>query len=111
MLFVSSNISNNNYSYGVIYSVYATQYSYQFVFQNCTFEKLTTTSTMGGAISVFPINTNLTLDNCTFTGITLTGASVSGGYIYVATNPGEIHITNSIFPDAVVLCDFFFFFE
>jgi hypothetical protein len=27
---------------------------------------------------------------------------VSGGYVFVATNPGEIHITNSVFVGATV---------
>jgi hypothetical protein len=31
-----------------------------------------------------------------------------GGYIYVAENPGEIHITNSVFSNAAVLYSLFF---
>jgi hypothetical protein len=52
---------------------------------------------------VFPQGTNLTINNCSFLGVTLLNSVVSGGYVYVATAPNEIHITSSLFTFATVL--------
>jgi hypothetical protein len=58
---------------------------------------------MGGVITIYAEDTNLTIDNCTFADITLVNIFTYGGYIYVGENPGEIRITNSVFSNAVVL--------
>jgi hypothetical protein len=87
---------------------------YRFTFQNCTFTDLSSNASTGGAITVSPELTNLTIDSCTFSNIRLSNLVVSGGYVFITTNPGEIHITNSIFSHATVCCfsfsSFAFFF-
>jgi hypothetical protein len=106
-LMLISNISSVGYSSGAIYSSDTYALDYRFNFQNCSFSGLTTNSSMGGAITVYPEYTNLTINNCIFSDITLQNMVVSGGYVYVTTNPGEIHITNSIFARAAVFRGFY----
>jgi hypothetical protein len=104
-----SNISSSDFSDGAIYSTDSFPYNYHFAFQNCTFEGIVSNATAGGVIAVYPQSTNLSIDLCTFTDITLLNLIIYGGYIYVAQNPGEIHITNSEFYISVVFYIFFFF--
>jgi hypothetical protein len=59
--------------------------------------------TADSAILVNAIMTKLTLDGCIFAYMTLLSMSTKGGYVYVAENPGENHIMNSVFSNAVVL--------
>jgi hypothetical protein len=71
--------------------------------ENCIFEGIISSATTGGAISIDVVTTNHTIDNCTFANITLLNESTNGGYIYAGYSSGEIHITNSVFSNAVVL--------
>jgi hypothetical protein len=87
---------------GVVYSSDSYIFDYSFDFQNCTFEMIRSSASVGGAITVYPENTNLTVNNCSFLGINLSSSVVSGGYIFIASIPYEIHITNSFFANAKV---------
>jgi hypothetical protein len=72
------------------------------------FEGIVSNAMAGGVISAYAVTTNLTIDSCTFADIMLLNVFTDGGYIYVAENPGEIHITNSVFSNAVVFVKSFF---
>jgi hypothetical protein len=78
---------------------------------NCTIDSLTTSSTMGGVISMFP-STSGTLEILfsLFSYIHLVNTSTtSGGVLYVSTTPQYMHLYNTTFSFSKVCCFILFF--
>jgi hypothetical protein len=106
--FFLSNISCSDFRYGAIYSSDSFGFNYHFAFQNCIFEGIVSNATAGGAISIYPVMTNLSISSCSFLDITVQSIYIYGGYIYISENPGEIHITGSVFSNAAVFSSLYF---
>jgi hypothetical protein len=106
--FFLSNISCGDFDFGTIYSSDSFEFNYHFDFQNCTFEGIVSNATTGGAISIYAVMTNLSISSCSFLDITTQSIRINGGYIFISENPGEIHITGSVFSNAAVFSSLFF---
>jgi hypothetical protein len=99
-----SSVSSTAYEYGVIYSTDEDLQNYHVKFQNSTINNITTGSTMGGAITVFPSGSStLIISLSSFSNINLVNTSTTfGGFVYISTTPQLLQIHNSSFSYAKV---------
>jgi hypothetical protein len=108
-LLPSSDLSNAECVYGVIYSNPGAGQGGSLRLQSSTVDNVTSSATTGGALSVFPAATSsVEIVECVFRRIKLVSSlAISGGYVYVGTTPQYFHLYSTKCYLAIV-CFFFF---
>jgi hypothetical protein len=106
IIFDFRKISGTGYNNGTIYSTDIKIVNYCVGFTNCVFNDIQSFSLLGGIITSYPnTSSSIIIQNCNFSDFVFLGMDSilsSGGFVYIGSIPGLLHIIGSSFSFAKV---------